>query len=273
MEVGVQGIEIRMKRLIPDGQRIIILPLDHGEFQGPRKGLVSVVETLQWVSGYDAALVSPGMFARAKDFFASRRGLSAIVRLNWNADYCFQWNYSDGTHAQTLSPSAALAMGADAALGSVAIGTGDPKQDAASVGLFCKLAEQAHACGLPMGGEFYPGGDISRFSEAEFHDLVKRSVRIIAELGADFIKTFYTGPRFQEVVEACPVPIIVLGASKQAEADALKKAEEGIAAGAKGVVFGRNVFESERPQDFMAALGEVVRAGRPAAEVARQFGF
>jgi fructose-bisphosphate aldolase, class I len=271
--VDVQGTEIRMKRLIPDGQRIIILPLDHGEFQGPRKGLVQPLDTLQRLSGYDAALVSPGTFIRCKDFFAGKRGLSAIVRLNWNADYCFQWSYGDGTHVQTLSPSAALAMGADVGLGSVALGTGDPRQDAAAVGLFCKLVEEAHSCGLPMGGEFYPGGDISRFSADEFHDLVLKSVRIISELGADFIKTFYTGPRFHEVVEASLAPVIVLGASKQAEADALKKAEEGIAAGGRGVVFGRNVFESDRPQDFLNALGEVVRARRPAGEVARQAGF
>ena len=34
------GRTLRLKKFIPDGERIIILPLDHGEFQGPRKGLV-----------------------------------------------------------------------------------------------------------------------------------------------------------------------------------------------------------------------------------------
>ncbi len=267
------GNDIRLQRLIPDGERIIILPVDHGEFQGPRKGLVKPVETLEALSGYDAVLMSPGIFIRCSEFLARRRGLSTIVRLNWNADYCFQWGYQDGTHRRVLSPAGALALGADAGLASVVVGTGNPGADAASVEIFARLAEEARAAGLPLGGEFYPGGDLSRFSAAEFHDLVLRAVRMIAELGADFIKTFYTGPRFAEVVEACPVPIIVLGASKEAEAQALKKAAEGIAAGARGVVFGRNVFESERPQAFLDALGEVVRRGESAERAAKEHGF
>jgi len=267
------GTQIRLERLIPDGQNIIILPIDHGEFQGPRKGLVNSRETLEKISGYDAVLMPPGTLLRCADFFARRRGLNVILRLNWNADYCFQWGYGDGTHGRVLSPAGALALGADVGLGSVAMGTGDPKADAASVEQFARLAEEARAVGLPLGGEFYPGGDLSRLTVDEFHDLVLKSVRIIAELGADFIKTFYTGPRFAEVVAACPVPIIVLGASKEAEAQALVKAQEGIAAGARGVVFGRNVFESERPQAFMDALGDVVRNGLAADAAAQRHGL
>ena len=267
------GTQIRLRRLIPDGQNIIILPIDHGEFQGPRKGLIKPGEPLDRIGGYDAVLMPPGTLMRCADTLARQHGLNLIVRLNWNADYCFQWGYGDGTHGRVLSPAGALALGADAGLGSVAMGTGDPKADAASAEQFGRLAEEARAVGLPIGGEFYPGGDLSRFTPEEFHDLVLRSVRIIAELGADFIKTFYTGPHFAEVVEACPVPVIVLGASKEAEAQALVKAQEGIAAGARGVVFGRNVFESERPQAFMDALGDVVRAGMGAGEAAVKHGF
>ena len=267
------GNEIRLKRLIPDGQRIIILPLDHGLFQGPRKGLVDPQKTLQSLGGYDAVLLSPGMFLHCSGFFASKRGLSGIVRLNWNADYCFQWGYGDGTHGRLLSPAGALAMGADVGLASVAVGTGDPRADAASAELFGRLAEEARAAGLPLGGEFYPGRDISTFQPDEFHDLVLRSVRIVGELGADFVKTFYTGPRFHEVVEACPVPVIVLGASKEQEAVALRKAADGISAGARGVVFGRNVFESDRPQALLDALGAVVRAGQSPDAAARKHGF
>ncbi len=267
------GNQVRLKRLIPDGECIIILPIDHGEFQGPRKGLIRPSGTLRALSGFDAVLMSPGTFVHCSDILAQRRSLSAIVRLNWNADYCFQWGYGDGTHGRVLSPAGALAMGADVGLASVAVGTGNPKADAASVELFARLAEEARAAGLPLGGEFYPGGDLNRYSEEAFHDLVLRAVRIISELGADFVKTFYTGPRFAEVIEACPVPIIVLGASKQDEAGALRKAADGIAAGARGVVFGRNVFESERPQAFLDALGEVVRERCCPQEAAARHGF
>lgn len=267
------GHDIRLQRLLPDGQRIIILPLDHGEFQGPRKGLVNVAETVDGLHGYDAVLLSPGMLIRCAGVIGRRRGLVAITRLNWNADYCFQWGYEDGTHGRVVSPAGALALGADVGLASVSLGTSSPAQDTAAVVGFAALAEEARRVGLPLGGEYYPAGDISRFSADEFHDLVLKSVRIISELGADFIKTFYTGPRFHEVIEAAQVPIIVLGASKEREAQALRKAADGVAAGARGVVFGRNVFESERPQDFLDALGAVVRDGARPEDAAREHGF
>ncbi len=96
-------------------------------------------------------------------------------------------------------------------------------------------------------------------------NLISLSCRIVSELGADFIKTFYTGPRFNEIVKSTPVPLICLGADKVEEIQALGMAEKAVQAGARGVVFGRNVFEGARPKDFLAALGEIVHKGAAAA--------
>ena len=257
----MQGSELRLKRLIPDGGNIIILPIDHGEFQGPRKGLINARDTLAALTGYDAVLLSPGAFIRAADVFASRKTLSAIIRLNWNADYCFQWDYHDSATGRVLSPASALALGADAALASISIGTGSPARDVANVELFARLAEEARAAGIPLGAEFYPAYEPEHYGPDRFHDMIHRVLRIASELGADFVKTFYTGPRFAEIVASTPVPIIVLGAGKEEEPVALKKAADSMAAGARGVVFGRNVFESDQPQVFLDALSAVVHQG------------
>jgi DhnA family fructose-bisphosphate aldolase class Ia len=266
------GSQIRLNKLLPAGERIIILPIDHGEFQGPRKGLVNPRDTLQSLTGYDAVLLAPGMLERCWDVFAARKSLVSIVRLNWNSDYCFQWDYRTSIHSHVLSPAQALAWGADVALASLTVGTGDPAVDAANVELFARLVAEARAVGLPIGSEVYPG-EAGRLPEKAFHDLVLRNCRIASELGADFVKTFYTGPQFREVVEATPIPIIVLGAQKVEEPQALRMAADGIAAGARGVVFGRNVFESNRPQAFLDALGEVVRRGESPEAAAQKFGF
>jgi DhnA family fructose-bisphosphate aldolase class Ia len=266
------GSRIRLNRLLPPGKRIIILPLDHGEFQGPRKGLIDPRATLSSLDGFDAVLLSPGMFEHCWDVIAGRKELVSIMRLNWNSDYCFQWDYRAGVHGLVRTPAEALAMGADVALASLAVGTGDPAVDAASVEMFARLAAEARIAGIPIGGEVYPG-KAGLLGEDEFHDLIVRSCRIASELGADFIKTFHTGPRFAEVVEATPVPIIVLGASKVNEADALRMAASGVASGARGVVFGRNVFESGHPQNFLNALGEVVRDGVNPATAAAHYGW
>ncbi len=46
-----------------------------------------------------------------------------------------------------------------------------------------------------------------------------------------------------------------------------------ITAGARGVVFGRNVFESADPQRFLDALGAVVRDGADPVAAAREAGW
>jgi putative autoinducer-2 (AI-2) aldolase len=93
---------------------------------------------------------------------------------------------------------------------------------------------------------------------------------MIAELGADLVKTFYTGKRFSEIVAATPVPILALGAKKlPKESDALKLAADAIEAGARGIVFGRNVLQSKEPSRLLDALKEVVKEHKAPDAVAK----
>lgn len=266
------GTQLRLKKLLPDGENIIILPVDHGEFMGPRKGLVNTHDTVNSLTGYNAVLLSPGQFEHCWETFAARKGLVSIVRVNWNSDYCFQWDYRRGITTQVLSPIQAAAMGVDVVLASLTVGTGDPAVDAANAESFARVVSEARNAGLPVGGEIYPS-QAGKIGAKEFHELVLQSCRIASELGANFIKTFYTGKRFSEIVTGVPVPLIVLGAEKVDETQALKMAADSISAGARGVVFGRNVFESDRPQDFLNALGMVVYRGKSAEAAAHQFNF
>ena len=81
--------------------------------------------------------------------------------------------------------------------------------------------------------------DASIFSGDEFHEEILMGCRMLAELGADCIKTFYTN-KFREVTSKCPVPILGLGAEKTpTDRDALVLAEKEMKDGAGGVVFGR----------------------------------
>lgn len=85
----------------------------------------------------------------------------------------------------------------------------------------------------------------------------KLATRIVAELGANIIKTYYCD-KFEEVVAACPVPIVVAGGKKLSEPDALKLAYDSIRGGAKGVDMGRNIFQSEHPVEMSAAIRKIV---------------
>jgi DhnA family fructose-bisphosphate aldolase class Ia len=78
--------------------------------------------------------------------------------------------------------------------------------------------------------------------------------RMAAELGADCVKTDYSGDiaSMRSVVEKCPIPILVLGGSRHAsDKHALDVVRDVAASGAAGVFFGRNVFQSDNMSRFL----------------------
>jgi DhnA family fructose-bisphosphate aldolase class Ia len=103
------------------------------------------------------------------------------------------------------------------------------------------------------------------------HDQVLRGARIIAELGADLIKTFHTHA-FQAVVDGCPLPILGLGGHTTPDpVDSLNLAQRIIADGARGVVFGRNAIQRPDPKAYQRALCEVVKHGMDPRAAAEKF--
>ncbi len=173
----------------------------------------------------------------------------------------------------SISVQSAVAVGSDILLASLVLQTGSEAHDADNVRLFAALADQANLLGMPLIGEIFPAGDL-RNRPDEFHDYIRRTCRIICELGADAIKTFYTGERFAEVIEGTPIPIFALGAEKlEREVDALELSARAVRAGAQGVVFGRNVLQAADPHAFLQGLKAVVQQGISPAEAAARFGL
>jgi DhnA family fructose-bisphosphate aldolase class Ia len=84
------------------------------------------------------------------------------------------------------------------------------------------------------------------------------------ELGADVIKTEFTGDpdTMREVIEACPIPILVLGGTRTgSDEDILNVTLEIVRSGAAGVFFGRNVFQSTNVPALMQRLHDVLAGG------------
>ncbi len=266
------GKEMRLRRLFSQGNAVIVAA-DHGEFDGPIPGMIDLPRTLARAvnPAVNGVLLSPGMVAHCGELFTSRDGPLAVVRLNWNSVYAFHWGYNDAAGAVAVTAQEALALGADTVLVSLTLRTGSEERDARNVDVFCRLVQEAHRLGLPAIGEFFPAQSSHELAREEMHDLVRTGARIVAELGADLVKTFYTY-RFAEVVEGCPLPILGLGAEKtDTQLQALQLAESEIRDGARGVVFGRNALQVPDPQRFQAALCAVVREGVSAVEAAGRF--
>ncbi|MFL6937305.1 MAG: 3-hydroxy-5-phosphonooxypentane-2,4-dione thiolase LsrF, partial [Xanthobacteraceae bacterium] len=90
--------------------------------------------------------------------------------------------------------------------------------------------------------------------------------RIIAELGAQYVKTYYVAEGFETVTASCPVPIVMAGGKKLAELEALTMAYNAVQQGAAGVDMGRNIFQSDAPKAMIAAVHAVVHKNMKPAD-------
>ena len=264
--------EMRLKRLFSRSEKLVIAAMDHGGFQGPKPGLENPGEACKQFSKADAVLMMPGMIERLAEQFTTWQSPPIITRLVWNSGYCFQWKNSDSRHSKIMSVAQAVSRGADVVLASLVIHTASEAADAENVGLFSQIVQEARELGIPLIGEFFPATE--DISADELHEVISIGCRAVAELGADTIKTFYTGERFREIVESTPVPILVLGAEKTpTERDALQLAANAIEAGARGIAFGRNLFQSSNPSGFIDAVHEVMNDRADIDGVIKKYGL
>ncbi len=108
---------------------------------------------------------------------------------------------------------------------------------------------------VPVMGVVAVGKDMERTDR-----FFKLATRIVAEMGANIIKTYYC-ENFEEIVAACPVPIVVAGGKKLPEDEALTLAYRSIQGGARGLDMGRNIFQSNHPVEMSAAIAKIVHEG------------
>jgi DhnA family fructose-bisphosphate aldolase class Ia len=266
----MHGKTLRFNKLFSRDENAIIIAVDHGMFDGPINGMVDIRKTMQKINPVvDAVLMSPGTLKQCPDAFNFKGAPIPVVRINWSSVYCFHWFYNRAVTVPACSVREAVALGAEIVLISLTLKTGDEAIDARNVEVFAKLLEEARQLGIPVIGEYFPT-HCDTLTPDEMHEQVMSGTRILSELGADLIKTFYTNA-FSKVTSACSVPILGLGAEKKpTQIEALQLAHDEITDGAQGVVFGRNATQAPDPQGFQAALCDVVKHGvSPAAAAAR----
>ncbi len=269
----VSGESIRLARLFSEGKNAVVVAVDHGLYFGPLAGMIDLPSVIDRVSGADAVLMAPGMPAHCQTVFSKRGAPACIVRLNWGSNYAAMWGYKHSHSVPMISVADAVAQGADIVIGSLSLKNPDEAEDAHNVEIFANCVAQKRALGIPLIGEVYPtGGDEKQPEDLQAEIFV--GCRIIAELGADLVKTFYTGKGFSEITAATPVPVLALGAKKlPKESDALRLAADAIGAGARGIVFGRNVIQSKEPARLLDALKAVVKEQQAPDKVAAKYGL
>ncbi|PKP75945.1 MAG: aldolase [Alphaproteobacteria bacterium HGW-Alphaproteobacteria-6] len=92
-------------------------------------------------------------------------------------------------------------------------------------------------------------------------------VRLATEMGADIIKADpTTNPEdFHRVVEAARVPVLARGGGKEDLRLVLEKSAALVAQGAKGLVYGRNIYQHANPKAVVAALMAIIHQGADGA--------
>ncbi|MET0233654.1 MAG: hypothetical protein ABW224_03345 [Kibdelosporangium sp.] len=242
----------RMHHVFAADGRAVIAAMDAG-IKGVAPGLGDARAAVRTIvaGGVDAILATYGM---ARAVAGQLGGTGLILALDSEIP-------SAGYGVQQ-----AVRFGADAL--ELKVFPGNP--EVTKLGELRELAAEADKWGMPLMAEPIPVG----FKALEEHTVrnVANGARISAEAGADFVKAQFVGTvdEWRAVVQGCLVPVLALGGPmKPTPVHALEMAAQAVEAGARGVVYGRNIVEAERPDRMVAALVEIVHGGASVTAAAK----
>lgn len=261
------GKETRLRRILrSDTGRSLIVPIDDSLMYGPFAGLADLPHKLEQIASArpDAILSFEGAIRQNIDRLSNIPFILNLTASTVLSSHTRKVLISDAKHA--------LSLGATGVAVHVNVSS---QYESEMIGSLGKVSKDCREFGLPLVAIMYPrresDGVDDNYDELksgnleEYAKLVAHASRIGAELGADIIKTQYTGSisSFQTVVEACSgVPVVIAGGPILSQKDALFKAYEAIQAGASGVSFGRNVFNRNDSSAFIRLLKEIVHVGK-----------
>jgi putative autoinducer-2 (AI-2) aldolase len=242
------GIKDRLSRIFsPQSGNTVMLAFDHGYIMGPTSGLERMDLTITPLIEY------------ADCIMCTRGALRSIVPPTSNKPVSLR--YSAGTTVLTelndeclLDIEDAIRVNASALAIMVAIGS---QYEAVTVKNLVRTADLGAKYSIPTLGVTAVGKELVR--DARYLGLASR---ICAENGATFVKTYFCETGFEQIVAACPVPIVIAGGKKLPEDEALEFAYQAIQQGAAGVDMGRNVFQSDHPIAMIQAVRAVVHDKR-----------
>ncbi|MEM3608879.1 MAG: 2-amino-3,7-dideoxy-D-threo-hept-6-ulosonate synthase [Candidatus Bathyarchaeia archaeon] len=259
----VSGKKRRMRRIFREDGKTIIVPMDHGVTNGPMSGLINMQDTIDKLvaGGADAIVIHKGI---AKTVDVGELGLIIHVSASTKVGPDENWK------VKVCSVKKAIQLGCDAVSVHVNVGAMHEPE------MLMKLGELADECDeweIPLLAMMYPRRSSIK-GENNPEDIV-HAARLGAELGADMIKTNYTGDfeSFKKVVEACPAPLVIAGGPKTETVQSfLEMVYNAVKAGCAGVSVGRNIFQHENPTAMTMAIAGIVHKGISVDEALKVLG-
>jgi fructose-bisphosphate aldolase, class I len=188
------GAALRLGRLFDrESGRSFITAFDHGTTLRipPEVGKpLNLLEKL--VAGEpDGVLIGPGMLKQGARLFAFRGAPVPVLRADWTIiDEGMKKDLGERYRVLT-TPKEGAALGAGALVMYLIMGPEEGSMFADNVAAVANAAHEAHQVGLPLIVEATLWG--SRIEDKKDPERLGHICRIAAEIGADAIKTEYTG--------------------------------------------------------------------------------
>ncbi len=238
------GMKNRLSSIFKKDGKTVMLAFDHGYIMGPTSGLerldlnikdiISEVDCLMGTRGAFRTSISPTI---NKGIALRASAGSTVLR--------------DDISKEILGVDIedAIRINASCLAIQTFIGT---ENETISINNLCQAVDLGNKYGIPVLGVVAVGKEMERTTE-----YFLLATRVLAELGAHIIKTYYCED-FKKVVAACPVPIVIAGGKKLPEKEALELAYNAINDGACGVDMGRNIFQAENPKAMAHAIRMIV---------------
>ena len=253
MEHAGWGMKDRLSRIFrPDTGKTVMLAFDHGYIMGATAGL----ERLD--------LVIEPLADMADALMATRGGLRTCISPSHNKAVILRSSAGSTVLKEDMSREVvgvdindAIRMNAAAMAVQCFVGA---EHECRSLDNLVRVIDAGNQVGIPTLAVTAVGKEMERTPR-----YFMLATRVLAELGAHIVKTYYCDD-FEKVVAACPVPLVIAGGKKVPEREALEVVYQAISDGAAGVDMGRNVFQSESPAAMMKAINAIVHDGeKPSA--------
>ncbi|TCL55163.1 class I fructose-bisphosphate aldolase/fructose-bisphosphate aldolase/2-amino-3,7-dideoxy-D-threo-hept-6-ulosonate synthase [Kineothrix alysoides] len=246
----------RMNHILqPDG-KTFIMAMDHGAnfnvlpaMKDPKNLIRDVA-----IAGADAFLSTVGMADKFADSFL---GKGIILRIDGGVSYL-----GDRSKPMQIVATAedALRLGADSV---ITMGFPGSRFENEVLSNLSRVVLDCHKWGIPVTAETLPRG-FEKADDSRTPENITFACRQGVELGADIIKTEYTGDQdsFHELVESVYAPVVILGGSKKVpEEQLLQEIKDALDAGAAGIAMGRNIWGHETPAKYASAIAKLIHEG------------
>ena len=239
------GMKNRLGRIFnPVSGRTVMLAIDHGYFQGPTTGLERIDVTILPLHPFaDTLMLTRGVL---RSIIPPETQKSIVLRVSGGTSVLKELS----NESLAVDIEDAIRLNVSAMAVQVFIG-GEHERE--SIINMTKTVDMGTRYGIPTLAVTAVGKNMVR--DAKYFRL---ATRICAELGAQYVKTYYVPEDFETVTASCPVPIVIAGGKKIPELDALSMAHNAVQQGAAGVDMGRNIFQAESPIAMIKAVRAVV---------------